>query len=256
MSDPAVGVVCAVEGAVARITLNRPKTHNSQTPATWEAFAELGRSLPNSVRVAVISGEGPSFSSGLDRALFTPEGLDGISLLKLAASDPSNAHAFISKAQEGFSWLSERDVMTIASVRGHAIGAGFQLALSCDVVIASETASFAMREIAYGIVPDLGGTHPLVRKVGAGRALELCATGRSVTADEAYALGIATTVVNDANLETAVEALVSQVLTAPEVTLRELVGLLRGAQDRTKHEQLHAERDAQLRVFASTRGDR
>lgn len=249
MSD--AGVTFEVNGEIARITLNNPGALNAQTPQTWDAIASFGATLAPAVRVVVVSGEGASFSSGLDRALFTPAGLDGVSLLQVAGAGPETARAFIVKAQQAFAWLSERHVLTVAAVRGHAIGAGFQLALSCDVIIAGESASFAMREINYGIVPDLGGTHPLVRRVGTHRALEMCATGRAIPATEAQAIGLTNFVVPDVDLDAALDTWVSSVLAGSPTALRELTGLLRGASDRTAFEQRIAEQDAQLRVFAN-----
>lgn len=253
MSADHHGVRCDTVGSIARITLCRPETRNSQTPDTWAALRGIGAKLDPGVRVVVVTGEGESFSSGLDRALFTPEGRDGTSLLSIATGDPAAARAFIEDAQQAFAWLHEREAVSIAAVRGHAIGAGFQLALACDLIIASSTASFAMREIAYGIVPDLGGTHPLVRRIGVDRALELCITGRAVDAEEAFATGLVTQAVEDGMLETRVDLLAAAILEASEPATRELPGLLRGAAERTAAQQRLAEQDAQLRVFAAMR---
>ena len=77
--------------------------------------------------------------------------------------------------------------MSIAAVQGHAIGAGFQLALACDLRVVADDVQFAMRETSLGLVPDLTGTHPLVGLVGYARALEICVTGRFVHAEEAVA---------------------------------------------------------------------
>lgn len=253
MSAEQDGVRCVRDGALARITLCRPQSRNAQTPGTWAALRRIGAELDPSVRVVIVEGEGESFSSGLDRALFTPEGRDGTSLLSIAGGDPAAARAFIDDAQQAFAWLHERDVITIAAVRGHAIGAGFQLALACDLILASSTASFAMREIAYGIVPDLGGTHPLVRRIGADRALALCATGRAVEAGEAMAIGLVTEIVDDDVLDAQVDTLAAALLVAPEPAMRALPGLLRGAADRTPAQQRIAEQDAQLQVFAAMR---
>lgn len=256
MSPANDGVRFEVDGPVGRITLCRPEARNAQTPETWRALARMGGELPPEVRIVVVTGEGASFSSGLDRALFTPEGLDGTSLLGIAGGSPEDARAFIAEAQSAFAWLAERDVLSIAAVRGHAIGAGFQLALACDLVVAGESASFAMREIAYGIVPDLGGTHPLVRRVGVARAIELCASGRPVDAVEAQRLGLVEAVVADEALAAHVSGLVDALLSSSEPAIRALLPLLRGAPERTLAEQRSAEQDAQLSVFSAMREGR
>ena len=89
-------------------------------------------------------------------------------------------------------------------MQGAAVGAGFQLALACDLRVCSTDARFSMRETSLGLVPDLTGTHPLVRAVGYARALEICVTGRWVDAAEALSLGLATSVTEPEGLDDAV----------------------------------------------------
>ena len=127
--------------------------------------------------------------------------------------DPEMAES-IATWQEGFTWLRRPEIVTVASVRGSAVGAGFQLALACDLRVLSETARFSMREPLLGLVPDLTGTKPLVDLVGYSRALEICATTRWVGADEARDIGLATAVVPDDELDGTVADLVAA-LTAP-----------------------------------------
>ena len=97
--------------------------------------------------------------------------------------------------QAGYLWLRDPAIVSIAAVQGHAIGAGFQLALSCDLRILAEDAKLCMKEPALGLVPDLTGTKPLVDIVGLPRAIELCLTARTVTAAEALLLRLAELVV-------------------------------------------------------------
>ncbi|HEX5567127.1 MAG TPA: enoyl-CoA hydratase/isomerase family protein, partial [Streptomyces sp.] len=190
------GVRLAVDGAVATVTLDRPARRNAQTPAMWRALAEAGRLLPGEVRVVVLRAEGPSFSAGLDRQAFTPEGFDGEpSFTELAQGSDADLDATIAAYQEAFTWWRRNDLVSVAAVQGHAIGAGFQLALACDLRVCADDAQFAMRETSLGLVPDLTGTHPLVGLVGYARALEICATGRSVHAEEAERTGLANLVV-------------------------------------------------------------
>ena len=140
----------------------------------------------------VLRGEGASFSAGLDRRMLTPEGVPGEeSLLTLATYDDQQIDAFIAQAQAAFAWWHRVPQVTVALVQGHAIGAGFQLALACDVMIVADDAKLAMRETSLGLVPDLAGTAPLVSRVGYSRAFEICARGRYVEADEAVRIGLA-----------------------------------------------------------------
>lgn len=241
------------EPGVLRITLDRPEARNAQTPATWEALAAVGaavRSRPDEVDVIVVTGSGPSFSAGLDRRMFTPEGIPGqMSLASMGAMDDAGIDAAISRIQSAFTWLRDVPGMSIAVVHGHAIGAGFQLALACDMIFAAPDARFAMRETSWGLVPDLAGTWPLVRSVGYSRALEMCATGREVSADEGYRLGFVTRL--HADPQTAMAELLVSLRAAPPGAVRELTALLRGAPERTEVDQQAAERAAQARRLRS-----
>jgi enoyl-CoA hydratase/carnithine racemase len=228
--------------------LDRPDRLNAQTPHTWAALREAGRSLPGDVRVVVVRGEGRAFSAGLDREAFTPGGIPGApGLPELAAMPAAEADATVSGFQDAFRWLRRPDLVSVAAVQGHAIGAGFQLALACDLRVLADDASFSMAESTHGLVPDLGGTTPLVTAVGYSRALEICVTARRVGAAEALAIGLATLVVPRAELSAAVADLVAAVLAPPRDAVVEIKALLLGAAGRSREEQEAAERAAQLR---------
>ena len=228
---------------------------NAQTPATWRALATIGRSLDPEVRVVVLDALGPSFSAGLDRRMLDGSGVPGEpSLADLAGRPPAELDAAIAEFQAGFTWWRESPAVTIAAVRGHAVGAGFQLALACDLVVCADDARFAMRETSLGLVPDLGGTMPLVATVGYQRALEICATGRWVPAREAVDLGLALTVVPADELGPAVDDLAAALLAAPPGALRETKALLRSAGSVRRADQLAAERAAQARRLAELTG--
>jgi enoyl-CoA hydratase/carnithine racemase len=249
------GVRLTVEDAVATVTLAKPAKRNAQSPALWRALTQAGRSLPGSVRVVVLRGEGPSFSAGLDRQAFTPEGFDGEpSFHELARCADAGLDAVIAEYQEGFTWWRRPDLISIAAVQGHAIGAGFQLALACDLRVVADDVQFAMRETSLGLVPDLAGTHPLVGLVGYARALEICVTGRFVHAEEAVRTGLANLAVPTAELDSAVADLTAALLAAPRDAVIETKALLRGATERTYEEQRAAERAGQARRLRDLAG--
>jgi enoyl-CoA hydratase/carnithine racemase len=249
------GVRLTVDDTVAQITLCNPAKRNAQSPALWRALTEAGRLLPGQVRVVVLRGEGVSFSAGLDRQAFTPEGFDGEpSFMDLARSPEAELDAAIAEYQQAFTWWRRTDLITVAAVQGHAIGAGFQLALACDLRICADDAQFAMRETSLGLVPDLTGTKPLAAIVGYARALEMCVTGRLVDADEAERAGLANLVVPADELDAAVKDLVSALLGPPRDAVNEVKGLLRAAADRTEAEQFAAERAAQGRRLRDLAG--
>ncbi|WP_328497178.1 enoyl-CoA hydratase/isomerase family protein [Streptomyces sp. NBC_00414] len=249
------GVRLTVDDAIATVTLTNPAKRNAQSPALWRALAEAGRLLPGTVRVVVLRGEGKSFSAGLDRQAFTPEGFDGEpSFIDLARGSDAELDAAIAEYQEGFTWWRRSDIVSIAAVQGHAIGAGFQLALACDLRVVADDVQFAMRETGLGLVPDLTGTHPLVKLVGYARALEICATGRFVQAEEAQRTGLANVAVPVDRLDGAVSELAAALVAAPRDALVETKVLLQGAVDRTYEEQRRAERGAQGRRLRDLAG--
>jgi enoyl-CoA hydratase/carnithine racemase len=251
----ALGLRLDVEDAVATVTLAAPERRNAQSPATWRALADIGRSLPGDVRVVVLRAEGPSFCAGLDRRIFAGEPVDGApSITEMAALPRRELEDFIDTLQAGFTWWRRPDIVSIAAVQGHAVGAGFQLALACDMRVAAQDAQFAMRETSLGLVPDLGGTWPLVETVGYARALEICLTGRWVDAAEAHALGLVELVVPNDQLDAAATDLAAAVLTAPRDAVIETKALLLGARTRSRGEQMEAERQAQARRLRDLAG--
>jgi enoyl-CoA hydratase/carnithine racemase len=249
MPDGGVRLEC--EGPVATVTLCRPDVLNAQTPTTWIALRDLSQSLSGEVRVVLVRAEGRSFSAGLDRALFS--GSD-TTLNDLTILPPEKCAERIAEFQAGFAWLRRPDLITIAAVQGHAVGAGFQLALACDLRVLADDAMLTMAEVTLGLVPDLGGTKRLVELVGYARALELCVTGRRVTAVEADRIGLANLVVPRWELDAAARELVAAVLAGDRDAVVEIKALLAGAAGRTYAEQERAEREAQTRRLRDLAG--
>jgi enoyl-CoA hydratase/carnithine racemase len=246
-TQDSAGVRCEVDGPIATVTLCRPELRNAQSPRTWAALTDIGRGLPDGVRVVVLRAEGESFSAGLDRRMFTRDGMPGdTSLAELLTLDDDVLVDTIAIFQEAFTWWRRPDLVTIAAVQGHAVGAGFQLALACDVRVVSDDARFSMRETSLGLVPDLGGTQPLVEAVGYSRALEICVTGRWVVAAEARDLGLATIVVRRPDLEATTADLAAAMLAPPAGAVEATKALLRSATSRSQSDQLLAERLAQV----------
>ena len=252
MSDVHPGIRVQLDGPVLTLTLASPESRNAQTPSLWLALAEVGESLPPQVRVVVIRAEGASFSAGLHRQMLAPGGMPGeADILELAVSD--GLDATIAGFQRGFAVWRSVPAVVVAAVQGHAVGAGFQLALAADLRLLADDAQLCMREAQLGLIPDLGGTGPLVHLVGYARALEICATGRFVGAREASDLGLANAVVPRADLDSATADLVAALLATPERSLRALKPLLANAIHADADEQLAAERAAQaglLRALA------
>lgn len=230
-------------GGVVHVVLDGPRTLNAQTPATWTALNQAAAGLPDGTRVVVVRGSGRAFSSGLDRSVVPL-------LAELGARPTEQAQQQIAAYQEAFTCWRRPGVLSVAVVHGAAVGAGFQLALACDVRLASGSASFRMAETSLGLVPDLGGTGPLVRAVGEAAAVEICLTSRTVGAQEALRLGLVRAVVPADELAGTTDDLVQAVLAAPAAATAATLDLLRGAAGRPQGDQLHRERVAQTRLLA------
>ena len=248
--DPEAGFRVDLRPEVAVLTLDRPDRLNCQTPAMWDALTRARLDLPGDIRVVVLRGAGRAFSAGLDRALFAGGG----GLLDLPRLPAGEASARIERWQRAFDWSARPDLVSIAAVQGHAIGAGFQLALGCDIRILADDAQLTMAEPTLGIVPDLGGTKRLVDLVGYSRAVEICLTGRRIGAGEALRAGLASHVVPHDGLDAAVDQVVQQLLDVDRDAAAETKALLQGASARTQQEQQRAERDAQYRRLRTMAG--
>src|ERR1700733_8641573 len=197
------------------------------TPSMWRGLARIGAAIPDDVRVVVVRGAGPSFCAGIDLRMFSAEGVPGEDPPPSAA-DPG-FESWIASCQEGYLWLRDPGIVSIAAVQGHAIGAGFQLALACDLRILADDAELCMKEPALGLVPDLTGTKPLVDIVGLPRAIELCLTARTVGAQEAGQLRLAELVVPAGELDAAVADLVGALLSTNAAAARAPKALLQQA---------------------------
>ena len=247
----AAGLRYDVDGVVATITLDRPEVRNAQTPLMWRTLAALGAELPEEVRVVLVRGAGHSFSAGLDRTMLDPAGSgdDVESVAGLITRSDEEISATVDDFQRGFTFLRDPRFISIAVVQGYAIGAGFQLALACDLRVVADDVQFSMKEAALGLVPDLTGTKPLVESVGYARALEICATSRMVGAAEAVEIGLATVACPAGELDATVADLAGALTAALPGAVRETKALLLGAAGRSLEEQRRLEREAQIRRF-------
>ena len=234
---------------VAWIRLNRPDRLNSFTPEMWAELRTLGRALvadPGDVRVLVVSGEGRAFSSGIDTSVFA----EGLSVTEFGDDGPPrhenpSVNAILT-AQDSFTWLAEAPFVTIAAIRGFALGAGLQLALACDMRVVARGTRLGLLELQYGIVPDLGGTQRLPRLVGSGKAIELISTAAKIDADEALRIGLVERVVADEELWEVADALAATIAAQPPLAIRGAKRAVHAALDgRSVRDGLVVEAEAQ-----------
>jgi enoyl-CoA hydratase/carnithine racemase len=179
---------------IADVRLVRADKHNGLDRRMFEALVATGERLASepSLRAVVLAGDGPSFCAGLDFAAFMREGVDPATLLQ--RDEALGAANFAQRA----AWVwHELPVPVIAALHGHVYGGGLQLALAADLRYVTADAKLSVREIQWGLVPDMTGTQTLRHLVRLDVAKELVFTGRAVSGEDAVALGLATRVEAD-----------------------------------------------------------
>ena len=216
-------------GHIGWLRLNRADKLNAMTPQMWQELRELGQTLSteahareNQLRVLVVIGEGRAFSTGIDTSAFGGAAFGGHEREPVpdVVADDDPMVSIIQGFQEAFTWLEESPYPTIAAVRGYALGAGMQMALACDIRVVARGSRLGLLEHRYGLIPDLGGTQRLPRLVGTGKAKELIFTAQQIEAEEAYRIGLAEQLVDDAELETSVTSLAEQLASQPPLAVR------------------------------------
>jgi 2-(1,2-epoxy-1,2-dihydrophenyl)acetyl-CoA isomerase len=226
-----------ISNGAARLTLNRPDRLNS---FTVQMHDEVSRALENvatsGARVLVLTGAGRGFCAGQDlsdRAVAPGgEGVD------LGQSLEQRYNPLIRK-------LTSLEMPVICAVNGVAAGAGANIALACDIVIAAKSAKFIQSFANIGLIPDSGGTWALPRLAGQARALGLALTGEPLTAERAEAWGMIWKCVDDEKLGEEVDALAGKFASAPTRGLALTKKLIRESGARALEAQLDVERDAQ-----------
>ena len=201
-------IILTRQGPIGRLRLNRPAKLNAQTPQMWRELRELGRELRDDrdLRCLVVGGEGRAFSSGIDLSEIT--GRDGLAVAAGAGED--RLTALIRQGQEAFSWLVDAPFASIAAMRGYALGAGLQLALACDLRLATDDAVLGLGATRHGLIPD-GAVLRLARVVGVGRAKELAILNDEISPAEARATGLVNWVCPAAELDRTLERLVAKI---------------------------------------------
>jgi 2-(1,2-epoxy-1,2-dihydrophenyl)acetyl-CoA isomerase len=235
-------LLVTLDGGVKRVTFNRPERRNALDFETFAAFAEaVANSAEDGSRVLVVAGAGDAFCSGLDLSSIAAGDL---SKLDVAAS----VRELINPPVLG---LRELRIPVVAQVHGPAVGIGFSYALAADLRIASDAATFSQSFVRVGLMPDGGSTYFLPRLLGRARAFELMATGATLSAQEAHALGLVNRVVPAAELGAFVDALAAQLAAAPTPALARIKGALTRAEREELAAALEYEAEGQSDCFRS-----
>src|SRR5436190_19734004 len=230
---------------IARITLNRPDRLNSFTSAMHaevrEALAAVKADA--ALRVLLLTGAGRGFCAGQD--LSDRAVAPGQAPVDLGASIEQNYRPLVLT-------LRALPMPVVCAVNGVAAGAGANLALACDIVIATKSAAFIEAFCKIGLVPDSGGTYFLPRFVGAARAMGLALLGDKLYAEDAAAWGLIWKCVEDSEFTDTVEGVLAQLAQAPTRGLAEIKRALHMSAGNTLEAQLDLERDIQREVVYRT----
>ena len=225
------------EGGIARITLNRPDRLNSFTTQMHGELRDVLDSL-GEARVVILTGAGRGFCAGQDlndRAVAPGEAID------LGVTVESSWNPLIRT-------LTTLPQPVIARVNGVAAGAGANVALACDLVVAAKSAKFIQSFSAIGLIPDSGGTWVLPRLVGQARALGLALTGEPLPAEKAAEWGLIWKAVDDDALDAEVDALAAKLASLPPLGLAAIKEMIRSSWRHSLDEELDHQRDAMRRL--------
>lgn len=229
-------VLTEITGAIARITLNRPEKYNSMD---WDSAKALQDALDaveedETVRCIVLTGAGKGFCAGQDLS---------------AASDPDNID-FAKMVEEQYNAIIRRlrkiEKPIVAAVNGVAAGAGANIALACDIVIAAHSATFVQAFSKISLIPDSGGTFFLPRLVGLGRALALTMLAEKVSAEEAAQMGMIWRAYPDEVFQSEVEKLAGTLAQLPTKALGLTKRAMNSAFENSLEQQLAMEKELQV----------
>jgi 2-(1,2-epoxy-1,2-dihydrophenyl)acetyl-CoA isomerase len=235
-------IIYDVADSVATVTFNRPDALNATNDQFYREMQGLIREIASDdeVGAVIITGAGRGFCAGADVKSMNPD---------MALLDRRKRHRWI--LADILRPLVDLEKPVIAAVNGAAVGAGFNIALAADIIVASEKAVFSQIFTRLGLVPDLGGLHLLTRVVGLNKAKELCFTAKKISATEAFALGIVNHVVPAEELLAEARKLAMEIAAGPPVALSMIKSLLNKSSNSTLEQMLEFESYAQTLAYTT-----
>lgn len=215
---------------ILKITLSRPEVLNALNAQMFSDLAHIFdyAKADKNIRAILLIGEGKAFCAGAD-------------IHRLQTLNVIDGQRFALEGQHVFRLLETLGKPSLAAINGYAFGGGCELAMAATLRIASEKAQFGQPEVKLGIIPGYGGTQRLARLVGKGRALELCLTGRFISAEEALSWGLVSEVVPLIALEERANEILLQLTQLPPLALESLIHTIDQGYDLSLEEGLQLE---------------
>ena len=234
-------IIVSKEGSIGIVQLNRPSALNA---LSFELMAELVKALEEldgdqTVRVVILTGSERAFAAGAD-------------LKEMSQAGPVDL--ILGRRFELWDRIRKIAKPIIAAVSGYCLGGGNELAMSCDLIIAAENATFGQPEVNVGIMPGAGGTQRLIRAVGKYKAMEMILTGKPITAQEAYRVGLVNRVVPTESLMDEAKKIANEIASKPPISVRAAKEAILKAQDTALEVGLDFERKSFYMLFATEDG--
>lgn len=229
------------KGATWCATVNRPESLNALNADVLQSFMLLCDDIKRSseVRVLVVTGEGPkSFVAGADIASMNQLG-------------PRAIADYIELGQRVMRSLENLSIPVIAAVNGFALGGGMELALACDIIVASDSAKFGQPEVNLGIIPGFGGTQRIIQRAGVGAAKRLVFTGDIIGAEEALRMGLVDKIVPQAELISVAHSIADTIASKGPLAVAGAKRVINSSEDNRLAAGLRVEVEEFLRLFAS-----
>ena len=232
-------IIVTREAPIATVQLNRPEALNALTEELMDELVVALEALDNEsdIRCIVLTGSEKAFAAGAD--------------IKKSFVDATPASMLEQDLTTRWERVRRIRKPIIAAVSGYCLGGGCELAMTCDIIVASETAQFGQPEVNLGIIPGAGGTQRLTRVVGKYRAMEIILTGRRVQADEAKAIGLAALVFPAATWLEDAKALARTIAEKPPIAVRLATEAIDLAYNSTLDAGLEFERKAFYLLFST-----
>jgi enoyl-CoA hydratase len=232
-------VVLEVADSIATITVNRPENLNALNPDVLQgiilALEKIEKNYP--VAAVILTGKGEkAFVAGAD-------------VVSMSELGPRPIADYVELGQRSLRALERFSVPVIGAINGYALGGGLELALACDILIASENAKLGQPEINLGIIPGFGGTQRLIQRCGIGAARRLVLTGDMIDATEALRIGLVDQVVTAAELMSVARAMAGRIATKAPLAVKEAKRVIRESQESLLLSGLRLEVESFLKLF-------